>query len=43
LAGSGSGLKPMRSNSEITCAPSSSKVAPISRLNSTTIEVVSEP
>ena len=33
----------MRSNSAITCAPSSSTIAAISRLSSTTIAVVSEP
>ena len=33
----------MRSYSEITCAPSSSRVAAISRLSSTTMAVVSEP
>jgi hypothetical protein len=32
-----------RSYSEITCAPNSSKAAPISRLSSTTIAVVIEP
>jgi hypothetical protein len=35
--------RPTRSYSEITCAPSSSSVAAISRLSSTTIAVVSEP
>ena len=34
---------PSRSYSEITCAPNSSSVAPISRLSRTTIAVVSEP
>jgi hypothetical protein len=34
---------PTRSYSEITCAPSNSRVAAISRLSRTTIAVVSEP
>jgi len=43
LAGGRAAGRSMRSNSEMTCAPSSSKVAAISRLSSTTIAVVIEP
>jgi hypothetical protein len=43
LGGACSDRVPIRSYSAMTCAPSRSSVAPISRLSNTTIDVVSEP